>query len=71
MVDGCVYELYFEESMKSHNKEILKFLQDLPCNTVLNSVIQVFDKLFHPEHPVRQRLETMDTVPELRIIEGK
>jgi len=85
IINGCVYELYFEESLKAHNKDILQFLQDLQPLTFSNwqlatteeltsnsqQLKALFNKLYHPEHPVRQRLYYMDSVSEVRIIEGK
>ncbi len=88
IIDGCVYELYFEESLKTHNKNILQFInasiiplpfannQELKANdehikTNYQHITSIFNKLYHSEHAVRQRLYYMDSVPEVRIIEGK
>jgi len=77
IIDGCVYELYFGDSLKAHKKDILQYLNDLPTIENLDYIETIeiitkqFNKLYHPEHPVRQRLYYMDSVPEVRIIEGK
>ncbi len=77
VIDGCVYELYFEESLKQSKKDILQFLQDLPeipsdatDEEKLSLIKLVFARLFEPTHPVSQRLYYMDSVKEVRIIKG-
>ncbi len=77
IIDGCVYELYFEDSMKKSEKDILKYVQDLPAITqteaqekTLALIKTVFAKLYDPKHPVSQRLYYMDSVKEVRIIKG-
>ncbi len=77
VIDGCVYELYFEETMKQSKKDILQFLQDLPeirsdmTDEEKMSVIRpVFTELFKPDYPVSQRLTSLDSLREVRIING-
>lgn len=77
VIDGCVYELYFEESLKQSKKDILQFLQDLPAirsdmvdEEKMTVIKPVFERLFEPNHPVSQRLYYMDSVKEVRIIKG-
>ena len=78
IIDGIVYELYFEESLKKHNKDIIQYLKDLPSIANINSpqekasiTTKIFNKLNDPEHQVRKRLYFIDSVPEIRIIKGK
>ena len=78
IIDGMVYELYFEKELKEAGKDILQFLQDLPAITDEMSGIEkeqiinkVYNELNDAEHPVKKRLYYMDSIPEIRIIEGK
>ncbi len=75
LIDGLVYELYFPAEIKASNKEILKHLGKLtPIADTMSdeeklAVIQTeFDRLYDPRHPVRNHLETLDSVEEVRII---
>jgi len=78
IINGMVYELYFPELLKKHNREIIKHLGELPEFTDGMSVEQkmkickkVFDRLNDKEHPVRINLFYMNSIPEIAIIEGK
>lgn len=75
LLDGIVFELYFPTELKSANKEILKHLGDLkPITDSMSdeeklAVIQSeFERLYDPNHPVRNNLETLDSIEEVRII---
>ncbi len=75
LIDELVYELYFPEEIKAAGKEILHHLGELkPIHDSLTdaeklSIIQSeFDRLYDPNHPVRNNLETLDSVEEVRII---
>jgi len=70
-----VYELYFEQELKQANKEVLKYLTDLKSidDTMSDeeklAIIQTeFERLYHPEHPIRFAIETLDSIEEVRII---
>jgi len=78
IIDGIVYELYFPELLKKHNREIIKHLGELPEFTDNMSDEQkmkickkVFDRLNDRDHPVRINLFYMNSIPEIAIIEGK
>ena len=78
IINGMVYELYFPELLKKHNREIIKHLGELPEFTDSMSDEQkmkickkVFDRLNDKEHPVRVNLFYMNSIPEIAIIEGK
>ena len=78
IIDGMVYELYFPELLKKHNREIIKHLGELPEYTDSMSDEQkmkickkVFDRLNDKEHPVRINLFYMNSIPEIAIIERK
>ena len=75
LIDGLVYELYFPDEIKAAGKELLPYIGELaPINDAQTSeeklaVIQhEFDRLYDPRHPVRNRLETLDSVEVVRII---
>lgn len=75
LIDGIVYELYFPDEIKAAGKEILPHLGDLPPITDTMSeeeklaIIQrEFDRLYDPRHPVRNHLETLDSVEVVRTI---
>lgn len=78
IIDGMVYELYFPELLKKHNREIIKHLGDLPEFTdgmsneqKMKICKKVFDRLHDAAHPVRINLEKMkEEIPEIRIVEG-
>ena len=78
IIDGMVYELFFPELLKKHNREIIKHLGELPEFTDSMSDEQkmkickkVFDRLNDKEHSVRINLFYMNSIPEIAIIEGK
>lgn len=75
MSSAITYELYFPEEIKSAGKEILKHLGDLkPITDDMSeeeklAIIQSeFERLHHPDHPVRLAIDTLDSVEEVRII---
>ena len=75
IIDGLVYELYFPKEIKAANKEILSHLGELePLNETMTedeklTVIQhEFDRLYDPRHPVRNHIETLDSVEVIRTI---
>ncbi len=75
LIDGLVYELYFPDEIKAAGKEILPHLGELtPIDDTMSdeeklAIIQrEFDRLYDPRHPVRNNLETLDSVPVVRTI---
>jgi len=75
LIDALVYELYFPDEIKAAGKEISQHLGEL--NPITNNmsdeeklaVIQSeFDRLYDPKHPVRNHLETLDSVDVVRTI---
>ena len=78
ILDGMVFELYFPELLKRHNREIIKHLGELHEFTAGMSDEQkmkickkVFERLNDKEHPVRINLFYMNSIPEIAIIERK
>jgi hypothetical protein len=75
LIDGLVYELYFPDEIKTANKAILSHLGELtPITDTMSeeeklAVIQrEFDRLYDPRHPVRNHLETLDSIQVVRTI---
>lgn len=75
LIDGLVYELYFPEEIHAAGKEILPHLGELTPLTEemseeekLAVIRREFERLYDPNHPVRNHLETLDSVEEVRII---
>jgi hypothetical protein len=69
LIDGLVYELYFPDELKAANKQILPHLGELKSITddmseeqKLAIIQREFDRLYDPRHPVRNKLETLDSV---------
>lgn len=78
IIDGMIYDLYFNEILKQHDREIIKHLEQLPTiNDNINSsqnldiVKSVFDRFNDNNHPIRNNLFYLDSIPEIRMIEGK
>ena len=70
-----VLELFFPIQIKAANKESfphigkLKMLTDNMSKEEKLAIIQrEFDRLYDPNHPVRNNLETLDSVEVVRII---
>jgi hypothetical protein len=73
--DALVYEVYFREEMIDADKQILHYLVALkPITDEMSkeeklAIIQSeFERLYDPNHPVRNNLETLDSIEEVRII---
>ena len=75
LVDALVYELYFPDELKSTGKDILRHLGELTAITddmseeeKLAVIQREFDRLYDPRHPVRNIIETLDSVEVVRTI---
>ncbi len=75
LIDGLVYELYFPDEIRAAGKEILPHMGELPplSNAMSDkeklAVIQSeFERLYEPRHPVRNHIETLDSVAVVKII---
>lgn len=78
IIDGMVYELYFEEILKEADKDIIQYLGELPeienlstDEQKMNIIENIFNKLHDNGHKVKNHLFYMDTIEEIKIIEGK
>ncbi|MFV9690328.1 MAG: hypothetical protein ACNY01_05100 [Desulfobacteria bacterium] len=75
LIDAMVFDLYFTEEFKAANKEILKNLgelkpitDDMTDEEKMATIQSEFNRLYDPGHPVRNNLETLGSVEEVRII---
>lgn len=75
LIDALVYELYFPEEMRMAGKNVLSHLCGLkPINDDLSDEEKLaiikgeFDRLYNPTHPVRNIIETLDSVEVVRTI---
>lgn len=75
LADAISFELYFLKEIQTAKKQILPHLGDLkPITDDMSeeeklAIIQSeFERLYDPNHPVRNTLETLDSVEEVRII---
>jgi hypothetical protein len=72
---SIIFELYFPEELKSADKEILKHLgvlkpitEEMSEEEKLAIIQSEFERLYDPNHPVRNAIETLDSIEEVRII---
>tara|TARA_R110000868_G_scaffold98591_2_gene271430 strand:- start:3573 stop:7142 length:3570 start_codon:yes stop_codon:yes gene_type:complete len=77
IIDGIVYELYFPNLLKEHNRTIIEYLGVLPKftdstsnNEKENIINTVFKRLDDKDHPVRNNLFYMRNIEEIATIEA-
>ncbi|MEZ4941925.1 MAG: TaqI-like C-terminal specificity domain-containing protein [Saprospiraceae bacterium] len=71
VVDGAVFELYFSEQLRKAGCVVLEHLEGLPAletGKEEETIRKVFQRIFDKDHPVRNALFYMRTVPEVKII---
>lgn len=73
--NGVAYELFFPDSVSSVQKNIVSDLNDLPDIDMdspeeenFSIVNNAFEKLYDPNHPICNNLETLDSIEEVRVI---
>ncbi len=78
IIDGLVYELYLPEELHAKDKYFMRYLltENLPNidkikGDKMAELRQIFQKLFHKDHPIAKNLFFLDNVEVIRIIEGK
>lgn len=78
LIDAMVYELYFPDEIKAAGCEVLKHLTNLQelqdeggNEQKITLIEQVYKEISHPAHPVSIAMFKMETIEEIRIIEGK
>ena len=78
IINGLVYELYLPEDLHAHGFTFANHLQaeNLPTlddlkGDKLEGFRGVFQRLYAQDHPIRHNLFLLDTVPIIRLVEGK
>lgn len=78
IIDALVYELYLPEEIHGAGREFFAPLaaERLPAlaeikGDKLSGLRQIFERLFHKDHVIRQNIFFLDTIECIRIIEGK
>ncbi len=78
IINGLVYELYLPEDLHDRGftfadplqAENLPTLNDIKGDK-LEALRAIFQRLYAQDHPIRQNLIALDTLPVIRTIEGK
>jgi hypothetical protein len=78
IINALVMELYLPEELHEHNKYFMQYIltENLPYidaikGDKMQSLQEIFTRLFDKEHPIRHNLFLLNTIPVVRIIEGK
>jgi len=78
MIDALVMELYLPEELHEYDKYFMRYLlsENLPnLDTIKGEKIpilrEIFERLYDKEHPIRHNLFLLNTIPVVRVIEGK
>jgi hypothetical protein len=78
IINALVIELYLPEEIHEHNKYFMQYIleENLPnIDTITSDKMQIlqeiFARIFDKEHPIRHNLFLLNTIPVVRIIEGK
>ena len=78
LIDALAYELYFPEEFSEPETRVSAALStvSLPPADALGAVptavlTPLFNNLYAPEHPVRRAAFFVDSIPAVRVIEGK
>ncbi|WP_152608884.1 Eco57I restriction-modification methylase domain-containing protein, partial [Aphanizomenon flos-aquae] len=78
IIDALVMELYLPEELHTHDKYFMRYIlsENLPTLETIpgdktEKLRQIFGKLFDKDHPIRHNLFLLNTIPVVRIIEGK
>lgn len=75
LLDGAVLNLFFAEEFKLAQKTVITHLdsikpieKSMSADKKLAIIKSEFNRLYDPNHPVRNNIETLDSVEEVRII---
>jgi hypothetical protein len=78
IINALVVELYLPEELHEHNKYFMRYLleENLPNIDIIKgdkmqTLQEIFARLFDKEHPIRHNLFLLNTIPVVRIIEDK
>lgn len=74
ILETMVYELYFEELVKKKGLELIKWIEKLPevdeliPERKLSEIILQYEQTYEKDHPVRNSIFFIDSIPEIREI---
>jgi hypothetical protein len=78
LIDALIYEIYFPEEFLDAGKSVSRLLspEQIPLIKEFSGdkqagIIQIFQRLYQSDHPVRQIIFFLDTIEAVRSIEGK
>jgi hypothetical protein len=79
LLNGLAYELFFPDELHAqklflfHDVEEAQFpvLSEIPEARRLAVLRETFERIYDLQHPLRAALHDLQTVEEVRIIEGK
>lgn len=78
IIDALSYELYLPDEVHGAGREFFApfVAENLPAlaeikGDKLSALRQIFERLFHKDHVIRQNIFFLDTIESIRIIEGK
>ena len=79
VLNGLVYELYFPDELHAHGlspfdlvtRANLPTLDKLPTSQRLPRLREVFETIYHIDHPLRGALFALRSLETVRIIEGE
>ena len=79
VLNGLVYELYFPEEIHARGLRLFDLVQQaglpaldaIPEPQRLSRLRKEFERVYDLQHPLRAALHDLQTVEEVRIIEGK
>lgn len=64
---GLMLENEFEEEFKKADKELIKHF-NIPDLKDIPEIRQYFCEIYDPYHPIRNNIETMDSIKSIRIV---
>ena len=73
LIDALVYELYLPDILHAanrHPEEIIK-ADPPPEHPTLENLSAYYARVYDPKHEIRKLVFYLDSIPEIRIIEGK
>jgi hypothetical protein len=77
-VNALVYEMFFPDLFHRAGLDFFRFFDSSELSSLsrtkeekVQQLAGVFEEIYRPEHPLRQGLFALDTLDEIRIIEGK
>ena len=74
LIDALVYELYLPEDLHAAGRRPLETIgaETWPEEgTTLEDLSPFLERLYDPQHPVRKLVFFLDSLPVVRLIEGK